>query len=276
MNLSLNLFQAAFGVYSRLLPSRAASKAVELMTSPRIKAERRASSRELFQTVVPLSNDAFLSIYGSGPKRILLLHGWSGWIGQFKHLLAEIDPGEYTVYAVHPAGHGESRATESHPGRFIEAVLEAQEYVGGSFDVGVGHSLGAAALVYAQSIRGCFDRLVLVSGPATIEGVLRRFARFVNLGQRSKRFFLRDMEETVGLSVDRLDLIALAPAIEAPVLLIHDDLDSEIPVAESRALHEAFPRSRLIHTKGYGHSRLLQNPEVAREIVELSNSPFRP
>ena len=276
MNLSLNIFQAACGVYSRLLPSSAASKAVGLMTSPRIKVERRASSRELFERVVPLNNDGLLSIYGSGPKKVLVLHGWSGWIGQFRDLIREIDPDECTVYAVHPAGHGDSTATKSHPGRFIEAVLDAHEYVGSSFDVAIGHSLGAAALVYAQSARGCFDRLVLVSGPATIEGVLSRFARFVNLGERSERLFVRDMEETVGLSVDRLDLIALAPGIEVPVLLIHDDSDSEVPVTESVALNEAFPRSRLTHTTGYGHSRLLRNPEVVREIVEFTHSPFRP
>lgn len=276
MNLSLDMFQAAFGVYSRLLPSRAASKAVELMTKPRIKVDRRISSRELFERVVPLSNDGLLSISGTGPKKILFLHGWSGWIGQFKDLMSEIDLNEYTVYAVHPAGHGESEASESHPGRFIDAVLEAYEYVGASFDVGVGHSLGAAALVYAQSKISCFDRLVLASGPATIEGVLSRFARFVNLGERSERLFVRGMEKRVGLNVDRLDLLTLAPSIEIPVLLLHDDLDSEVPVNESRALHEAFPRSRLTHTTGYGHSRLLQNPDVIREIVEFAHSPFRP
>lgn len=276
MSLSIDIFQTVFGLYSRLLPSRAAGKAVELMTSPRVKAERRASSRELFEKVVPLPNDGWLSITGNGSKTILFVHGWSGWVGQFKDLIREIDPGEYTVYALHPAGHGESQATESHPGRFIEAVFAAHEYVGGTFDIGVGHSLGAAALVYAQSTRSCFERLVLVSGPATIEGVLSRFARFVNLGVRSKRLFVRDMEEAVGLSVNRLDLIALAPSIEATVLLIHDELDSEVPVAESRALHEVFPRSRLIHTTGYGHSRLLQNPDVVREIVDFARTQFRP
>lgn len=276
MNLSLDMFQAAFGVYSRLLPSRAASKAVELMTKPRIKAERRMTSRELFQRVVHLESGGLLSISGVGPKKILLLHGWSGWIGQFKDLISEIDLNEYTVYAVHPAGHGESEVSESHPGCFIEAVLEAYEYVGASFDVGVGHSLGAAALVYAQSTSSCFDRLVLVSGPATIEGVLSRFARFVNLGKRSERLFVRGMEETVGLKIDRLDLLTLAPSIDTPVLLIHDELDSEVPVAEAKALHEAFPRSRLTYTKGYGHSRLLQNREVTREIAEFIRSPFRP
>ncbi len=276
MSLSIKMFQAIFGVYSQLLPSRAAVKAVELMTSPRIKAERRASSRELFEKVVPLSTDGLLSIIGNGPKTILFSHGWSGWVGQFEDLIREIDLDEYTVYALHPAGHGESPATESHPGRFIDAVLEAHEYVGRSFDIGVGHSLGAAALVYAQSTKGCFERLVLVSGPATIEGVLSRFARFVNLGARSKRLFVLDMEKTVGLSIDRLNLIALAPSIEVPVLLIHDELDSEVPVAESEVLHEVLPRSRLTHTRGYGHSRLLQHPEVVSEIVEFAHRPFRP
>lgn len=82
MSLSLDMFQAAFGVYSRVLPSRAASKAVKLMTSPRINAERRNSSKELFDGGVPLSGGAVLSIHGNGRKKMLLLHGWSGWVGQ--------------------------------------------------------------------------------------------------------------------------------------------------------------------------------------------------
>lgn len=276
MNLSLSLFQTVFGVYSWLSPSRAALKAVKLMTSPRIKAERRTSFRELFDDVVLLSGGGLLSIYGSGPKKMLFLHGWSGWIGQFKDLISQLDPNEYTIYAVHPLGHGESYAAESHPGRFIEAVLDAHDHVGMSFDVAIGHSLGTAALVYVQAMKGCFDRLVLVSGPASIEGVLNRFARFVNLGEKSKRLFIRSMEATVGLDVDRLDLLTLAPSIKQPTLLIHDGMDQEVPASESKALSKVFPRSRFFETRGYGHSRLLQNPDVIGEIVEFIHSPLQP
>ena len=276
MSLSLDMFQAAFGVYSRVLPSRAASKAVKLMTSPRINAERRNSSKELFDGGVPLSGGAVLSIHGNGRKKMLLLHGWSGWVGQFKDLIRQVDPNEYTIYAVHPLGHGESHTQESHPGRFIEAVFEAHDYVGRPFDVAIGHSLGSAALVYVAAMRSCFDRLVLVSGPATIEGVLNRFARFVNLGEKSKRLFIRKMEATVGLDVDRLDLVTLAPSIEQPTLLVHDDSDREVPASESKTLNQVFPRSRLVETSGYGHSRLLRDPEVISEIVEFMHLPFRP
>lgn len=273
MSVSLSLLQAFFGIYSRLSPLGAARKAVKLMTSPRIKEERRRSSIPLFDQAVQLSGGSVLSIHGNGQKKMLLLHGWSGWIGQFRDLISQLDPNEYTIYAVHPLGHGESHAEESHPGRFIEAVLEARDYVGVPFDVAIGHSLGAAALVYVQAMKSCFDRLVLVSGPATIEGVLNRFARFVNLGEKSKRLFIRGMETTVGLDVNRLDLVTLAPAIMQPTLLVHDVMDQEVPVIESKALNEVFPRSRLFETSGYGHSRLLQNPDVIGEIVKFIHSP---
>ena len=276
MNLSVNAFQAVFGVYSRLLPSYAASKAVKLLTSPRIKTERRVSSRKLFDQVITLSGGGSLSIRGSGKKKMLLLHGWSGWFGQFEELIRQVDTTEYTLYAVHPLGHGESRAEQSHPGRFIEAVLEAHDFVGTSFDVAIGHSLGAAALVYVEAQRSCFERLVLVSGPATIEGVLNRFAGFVNLGERSKRIFIRDMETKVGLEIDCLNLVPLAHSIKQPTLLVHDTSDTEVPVSESSVLDQAFPHSRRVQTSGYGHSRILRNAEVISEILTFIHSPFQP
>tara|TARA_R110002111_G_scaffold257152_2_gene325185 strand:+ start:2250 stop:3080 length:831 start_codon:yes stop_codon:yes gene_type:complete len=272
MNMSLGLFRAYFGVYSRLSPAGAALKAVQLMTSPRIKTERRQASSALFDEVVPLPGGALLSIHGNGQKKMLLMHGWSGWVGQFKDLIAQVDPREYTIYAVHPLGHGDSYAEKSHPGRFIEAVLAAHDHVGVPFDVAIGHSLGAAALVYVGGTRNCFERLVLVSGPATIEGVLTRFARFVNLGEKSKRLFIGGMEKTVGLNVDRLDLVALAPSIKQPTLLIHDGMDKEVPVGEAQALNSALPRSQLFETRGYGHSRLLQSPDVVDEVVRFIHS----
>ena len=69
MNMSLGLFRAYFGVYSRLSPAGAALKAVQLMTSPRIKTERRQASSALFDEVVPLPGGALLSIHGNGQKK---------------------------------------------------------------------------------------------------------------------------------------------------------------------------------------------------------------
>ncbi|SNC74661.1 Pimeloyl-ACP methyl ester carboxylesterase [Marinobacter sp. es.048] len=269
MNISLNLFQTGFGAYSSILPGRAACKAVEWMTSPRITRERRLSCQELFSEHVALPSGARLSSYGNGNKKILFLHGWSGWVGQFEGLIREINPFEYTVYAIQPLGHGESRAVRSHPGRFIEASLEAIEYLDSSFDVAIGHSLGAAALVSVQALTESFERMVLISSPATIEGVLNRFARFLNLGKRSKSHFITTMEETVGIPVEELNLLLIAEVEKVPVLLIHDEDDQEIPVSESESLSLAFDNSQIFRTAGWGHSRLLQNPEVTQKIMHF-------
>ncbi|MCC1496100.1 alpha/beta fold hydrolase [Alcanivorax sp. 1008] len=276
MNIALNMFQGAFGAYSSILPRQAASKAVEWMTSPRIAPERRLSCQELFSKNVDLPSGARLSSYGSGSKKILFLHGWSGWVGQFEGLIREINPFEYTVYAVHPLGHGESKAVRSHPGRFIEALLETIEYLNCRFDAAVGHSLGAAALVSAQAQTGSFEGMILISSPATIEGVLNRFARFLNLGKRSKNHFIRAMEKTVGMPVEKLNLALIAEAEKIPVLLIHDKNDQEIPASESESLLLAFENSQIFRTIGWGHSRLLQNPAVTQKIMQfLDSTPYR-
>jgi len=200
------------------------------------------------------------------------LHGWSGWVGQFEGLIRESNPSEYTIYAVQPVGHGDSRAARSHPGRFIEASLEAIEYLDSSFDVAIGHSLGAAALVSVQALTEGFDSMVLVSSPATIEGVLNRFARLLNLGKRSKLHFITTMEETVGIPVEELNLLSIAEAVKVPVLLIHDTDDREVPVSESKSLSLAFENSEIFRTAGCGHSRLLKNPEVTQRIMHFLNN----
>ncbi len=273
MNFSLGMFQTYFRFYSRAFPSGAAQKAVQLMTRPRLRQEKRSAAQDLFERTISLGDGVHLSLRGSGQKKMLLLHGWSGWIGQFEDLIQRVDPAEYTVYALHPEGHGDSAAPQSHPGRFIEAVLAARNYAGAPFDVAVGHSLGAAALVYVEAMQESFRRLVLVAGPATIEGVLDRFADFLKLGSKSRKLFLRGMEKTVGLKVERLDLLALAPGIKTSVLMIHDAEDREIPVAEARSLSEHFRDSLLLETRSLGHSRILQNPEVIDNIIGYISAP---
>lgn len=273
MSFSVTLLQSYFKLYSRAFPSSAAQKAVEMMTHPRIKRERRSAAKELFESTIPLVNGAFLSVRGWGPKRMLLLHGWSGWIGQFESLVREVNPDEYTIYALHPEGHGDSSALASHPGRFIEAVMAAQDQVGASFDVAIGHSLGAAALVYVEAMQESFGSLVLVAGPATIEGVLHRFAGFLGLGEQSKNFFVRNMENTVGLSVERLNLFTLAPRVQPRVLMVHDAYDREVPVNEARSLSQNFRRCQYLETQRFGHSRVLQDPDVVHEILGFLKAP---
>lgn len=81
MNLSIGLFQAYFGVYSRLSPSSAALKAIELMTSPRIKRERRQASSALLEEIVPLPGGC-LAIYPRQRPKTDVAGAWVVWLGR--------------------------------------------------------------------------------------------------------------------------------------------------------------------------------------------------
>lgn len=263
-------FQTAFGAYSRLLPGASAATARKLMTTPRLSDQLRARSTELADETLALDADNWLSVRHGGSRTLLLVHGWSSGGGQFEALLEAFPKDAYTVYLVHPAGHGPSTARLSHPGRFIDAIRQALARIGKPVDVAIGHSMGAGTLGYVAAHDGGIDRLVLVSGPATFEAVLRRFARFLKLGAGAERRFLAGMEEMVGLPLADLDIAALLKPVTVASLVVHDRNDREIPFADAERLYVALQHCELLPTDGLGHNRILRDATVIRRIADFA------
>lgn len=269
MSLAFRAFQSVFGGYSRVFPGGAAKTAMSLMMSPRIPQSKRNEMMDEFDSFHSLGKSGFLSVLGDGPVKVLVVHGWSGWLGQFSELINRLDTQRYTVYGLHPPGHGLSDASRSHPGRFIEAIVAAREFAGRDFDIAVGHSMGAGTLAYVAAHKRCFDRIVLIAGPSTIRGVLRRFSDFLNLGIRCRTKFFSTVENEVGLSMEDLDLRIVGAAIQVPALIIHDEMDREIPFSEAVELNDAIVNSVVFQTRDLGHKRILRAPMVIDRIMDF-------
>ncbi|MDX1456293.1 MAG: alpha/beta fold hydrolase [Marinobacter sp.] len=264
------VFQGAFGAYSRLLPGASAATARKLMTTPRLSNEVRVRATAMADETLALGADSWLSVRRGGDRVLLLVHGWSSGIGHFEALLAAFPRAIYTVYMVHPAGHGPSTAKRSHPGRFIDAIRLALAHIGEPVDVAIGHSMGAGALGFVAAHDGGIDRLVLVSGPATFEAVLRRFARFINLGPTAEQRFLAGMEAFVGLPLEALNIAALLGPVPVASLVVHDRSDREIPFADSELLCGALQHCEHLPTDGLGHNRILRDEAVIRRIADFA------
>lgn len=274
MAIGLQAFQLAFSTYSRLLPTRAAGTATRLMTTPRVAEAVRKRSTSLGEELVNLGGGGYLSVRHGGRQRVLLVHGWSSGVGLFEDLVAALPASDYTLYAVHPSGHGPSREDRSHPGRFIEAIASALDYIDTPIDLAVGHSMGAGTLAYVVANDSADEHrvqnLALVSGPATFEGLLRRFSRLMKLSPRSEQRFLAQMEETVGLPLTALDITARARQIQVPTLVIHDRLDREVPFACADQLVASLPVSEHLYTSGLGHNRILRDSEVIARLATFA------
>jgi len=93
-------------------------------------------------------------LYGSGPVRILALHGWFGDSGDFDLLLPALDPRVYTLVAPDYRGYGKSVEMPGPftVGQIAKDALELADRLGwGSFDV-IGHSMGGKAALKLASL----------------------------------------------------------------------------------------------------------------------------
>ena len=54
-----------------------------------------------------------------------------------------------------------------------------------------------------------------------------------------------------------------------PILLIHDQNDRQVPVAEAARAAHMLPGAELMVTRGLGHNRLLADPAVVTAIVDF-------
>ena len=62
---------------------------------------------------------------------------------------------------------------------------------------------------------------------------------------------------------DRPDEIAI------PALIIHDRDDKVADYGEGELLAHSWPQAKLYTTEGFGHRRLLSDPEVINEVMKF-------
>ncbi len=69
--------------------------------------------------------------------------------------------------------------------------------------------------------------------------------------------------------MDKLSTGSFIAASRVPTLVIHDNQDKEVPVADGQAIADRSPAARFLPTEGLGHRRILRSSMVADAIVEF-------
>jgi len=263
-------------IMSRLSPSNTAKGALNKFIRPRRSqlkswennAEtlgiRFAISNEISAIRwLPLSGDT-----SAEPKTLLLVHGWESRATQMYGLVPKLLALGYKVIGVDMPAHGHSTGKISHAEAFVQTVLLTQEKLG-VFDAVIGHSLGAGASSLALSRGLLTKKLVLISGPSSIENVLRNFSKFVGLNNRATEKFLDHASKMVGKQPAEMDAINSTSDIEVSTLIIHDHHDFEVPISESKRLIPKFVNAELYTTSGLGHRKILKSEKVIEKISDF-------
>jgi pimeloyl-ACP methyl ester carboxylesterase len=57
--------------------------------------------------------------------------------------------------------------------------------------------------------------------------------------------------------------------LQQPLLIVHDEDDTETPVVYSKTLHQMAKNAELMITSGLGHYRILRDHQTVNKIVQF-------
>lgn len=205
---------------------------------------------------------------GEKPQTVLFLHGWESHSGRWRRYIAPLREAGLTVWAFDAPAHGQSG------GRLINLplyskVLKSFMETRGVPDAMVGHSLGGAAVIMSM---GAFDapkvrRAVVLAGFAESRRVMDDFGRLLGLEAFVLDGVNREIERRSGIPVEAYSVQGKAALLTDVAGLVVHDLDDDVaPVAEGRAVAEAW-RADYLETRGLGHR--LQGKAAIQAVTDF-------
>ena len=207
-----------------------------------------------------------------GPP-VVLLHGWGSHAARFADFVAPLHAAGFSVIGIDAPAHGTSPGHFSDLPRFRDSlaeVLRAHEPI----HAVIGHSLGGGAVltVLAETADHHPKRICLIGVPSDMDYILESFAMMLGLkppalAQLRARFLAK-----FGRPASAISVMAAAPRVRIPVLVVHDEDDNVAPMAQGAAMAEAIPGAILWRTRGFGHSGALRDPATSQRVIDFLKS----
>lgn len=266
--LKLTTVRTGFVLGGRIAPKRTVNRAARLFATPfassRVRAEAVQGDAQMQRGELQVRGETIATYVWGDPATqpyALLAHGWSSFGLRFLPWVAGLRALGFAVVTFDQPGHGHSSGKLCTLPEFTATIHAIGEHYGHAA-LAVGHSLGGAAVTFAQNEDWHADRLILVAPAADMKAAASRFFRFVRLGEHLRQPFYDWLLRRTGVSVEQLQVHRRLPALGQPALIVHDLDDADVPWSEGERYAQFWPGARLFTTQGLGHRRVLDAPEV--------------
>ena len=235
-------------------------------------------------------------IPAGGPAPVVIvMHGWGANSGDMLPIAPGLAQSGFHALFLDARRHGQSDFEDfmSMP-RFAEDLEAAVGDLLERDDVTaigvIGHSVGAAASIYAAADNPAIDALVAVASFAHPAEMMRENFPFPAPATWA---LLQVVERMIGHRYDDIAPRNRIAEVGVPVMLMHGDADSVIPFQDSIDLHDRLPGSELVIVPGGTHSDLeafepffatvdeflrehLSHAEIQEGDLEIAHSPGIP
>lgn len=281
-----------FAIGAWFAPEATMRRAADLFCTPFASSRRRALAAPTLdarEEILHVDGHAIACYVWGEPREqpyVLFAHGWSSHGTRVAKWLPALRAAGYAVVAFDQLGHGRSEGRLATLPDFTHHLHAVGMYYGPAA-AAIGHSLGGAATLLAMARGLRAERAVLIAPAADPVAAVKRFARFLWVGEDLCRRMFAYFEARIGISFDSQQAHRNAPSIAQPALIVHDLGDKEVPWAEGERYARYWPNSRLLTTQGLGHNRIaddqtviaaalrfLRGEAVGDKVVSSANLPY--
>lgn len=256
-------------IQGRLSANRAANNMAKLFLTPRNpplkhwELELEASCQR-----VEFSTELTAAVWGSGDKKVLIMHGWESRATHMYSLVEPLVKSGFQVVVIDAPKHGQSGGDKTNLAAFAKAIVAADVEFG-PFVAAVGHSLGGAALAYAIELGVTVNCCVLISSPASILDVLQGFARYVGLPVKAQRLFIEKIEHDNGVPASELNMGRILAKKHVKTLLVHSQDDLEVSIEALNNIQRALPDAKTHIAKNLGHRKIIRDVEIGNLVGQF-------
>lgn len=269
------IFQS-LGLYLNTLallsPKMAGKKGYKLFCHPlrlRMKAHHQEFLNEAEKSTIPYQGLQIQAYkWGSGPKKVLFLHGWQSHSFRWRDYIKALPQEEYTLYSIDAPGHGNSTGKLLHVPLYSEII---REFIAkhGNIDSVITHSMGGFAILYALHLYPELpvNKLVLMGVPGEGISFIEFFKNTLGLTERTNQFVLKHFEGIIGKPLSYFSAREFAKELKIPGLIIHDIADPDAPYIHAKEMNEVWPNSTLLSTEGLTHN--LRSKKVVQTVSDF-------
>ncbi len=210
-----------------------------------------------------------------GTGTAIVVHGWGGSATDLLPVGRLLQEQGLDVLLLDARGHGRSDDTRltsmPHIAEDVAAAVRWWRTTDLTSDrlLLVGHSVGAGACLLVARDLPAVDGLVLISCMAHPREVMRRLLVNAGAPRVLTQPVLRMVEQLIGRRFDAFAPIRVLPLIDSPVLIVHGERDSTIPVEDAHALAAVARDAEVVIVSRAGHSEIEATPAVATALADL-------
>lgn len=259
-------------ILTKISPFLASRYAARLFLSPfrydlpEREREMDKISKQTKVMVPTINREIVVYEYGSSPRKILLVHGWSGRGTQLAKIAKHLKEKGFSTISFDAPGHGRAPGKISMMPFFIQSIhFLDKEY--GPFEAIIGHSLGGMSSLKAISEGVSTKKLVIIGTANSVTRISRDFATTMNMNHKIAEMMKSYLDKKFGEDMEGYSGAVSAKGVKIPVLIIHDEKDVDVPVTDAHELHESLLKSDLLITNDLGHRRILGDKNVINKIT---------